>query len=359
MGDDEQPPPPPPPDYAAANRAGIMADIETLPVRRQIELAAKLGQRGSYTLDGKQYSYDFTSQGDAEFAKQQAVTARQTAMDGAQNLLDIQEKYGQRFLDTSREQLKASDPIGFALREDLGRRVSGQLGAGGSVTDSERRGVSQNVRAVQTRLGNTNGVAAGVQEALSQTDYQRGIEQQRLGNAGAFLAGTTPLSQFGQLQSAGVGAAPYMATGVNAIGQNANAGQMGTQFAANVYGTQGSIYSAQLQAQASQGNPWMQGLGIVAGVAGSVASAGILAGGMAAAGGAAKSCHVAREVYGIDDPRWMLFRDWLLTESPGWFRAAYIRFGERVATMIRPFPRVKSLIRRWMDSKINRASRTN
>lgn len=37
------PPPPPPPDYAAANRAGVIADVESLGARRQIEQAARLG----------------------------------------------------------------------------------------------------------------------------------------------------------------------------------------------------------------------------------------------------------------------------------------------------------------------------
>jgi hypothetical protein len=37
------PPAPPPPDYAAANRAGVLADVQTLGSRKAIEQAAKLG----------------------------------------------------------------------------------------------------------------------------------------------------------------------------------------------------------------------------------------------------------------------------------------------------------------------------
>ena len=37
------PPPPPPPDYASANRAGVLADVQTLGAKKEIEQAAKLG----------------------------------------------------------------------------------------------------------------------------------------------------------------------------------------------------------------------------------------------------------------------------------------------------------------------------
>lgn len=39
------PPPPPPPDYAAANRAGVLADVQSLGSRKAIENAARFGGR--------------------------------------------------------------------------------------------------------------------------------------------------------------------------------------------------------------------------------------------------------------------------------------------------------------------------
>ena len=36
-------------------------------------------------------------------------------------------------------------------------------------------------------------------------------------------------------------------------------------------------------------------------------------------------CWVAREVYGKDDPRWLMFRAWLLGDAPAWFRGLYLR----------------------------------
>jgi hypothetical protein len=70
-------------------------------------------------------------------------------------------------------------------------------------------------------------------------------------------------------------------------------------------------------------------------------------GGVAA--GVGLMCWVAREVYGSDNPRWMLFRNWLLTEAPVWFRELYEQNGERFAAWISNKPFIKRMVRTWMD----------
>lgn len=61
-------------------------------------------------------------------------------------------------------------------------------------------------------------------------------------------------------------------------------------------------------------------------------------------------CWVAREVYGQGD-EWMEFRAWLLSLAPQWFRALYIRFGPRLAAWLSDKPRLKRIVRRWMDGR--------
>ena len=63
-------------------------------------------------------------------------------------------------------------------------------------------------------------------------------------------------------------------------------------------------------------------------------------------------CWVAREVYGPTNPAWLQFREWMFTESPNWFFKLYAEYGERFANWISDKPRIKSIIRKWMDSKI-------
>jgi len=63
-------------------------------------------------------------------------------------------------------------------------------------------------------------------------------------------------------------------------------------------------------------------------------------------------CWVAREVYGEANPQWLLFRRWLLGDSPSWFRNLYISKGEAFANWLSTHTWLKPMIRRWMDSRI-------
>jgi len=84
---------------------------------------------------------------------------------------------------------------------------------------------------------------------------------------------------------------------------------------------------------------------------GMMGAAGSILGGMAT-GGTGFFCWVAREVYGIENPKWLEFREWMLNDAPSWFRNMYIKYGERTAKFISNKPRVKSIIRKWMNTKI-------
>jgi hypothetical protein len=77
-----------------------------------------------------------------------------------------------------------------------------------------------------------------------------------------------------------------------------------------------------------------------------------LARGFGALGSAGLICWVAREVYGIDNPKWLQFREWMLTKASDNLRNFYIEYGERIAESIRNKPKIKAIIRKWMDSKI-------
>ena len=63
-------------------------------------------------------------------------------------------------------------------------------------------------------------------------------------------------------------------------------------------------------------------------------------------------CWVAREVYGEANPQWLLFRRWLLGDSPNWFRNLYISRGKAFANWLSNNAWLKPMIRCWMDSRI-------
>lgn len=138
--------------------------------------------------------------------------------------------------------------------------------------------------------------------------------------------------------------------GQNLYGNAASNNQMpmlynpsqGAEFAANQAAGLNSYNAAYMGAQAQVS-------------AGKSAMFGSILGGIAQGAGTAYACWVAREVYGSHNPRWVMFRSWMLEESPSWFRILYLNFGEKFARFISGKPRLKARIRKWMDSKINRS----
>ena len=81
-------------------------------------------------------------------------------------------------------------------------------------------------------------------------------------------------------------------------------------------------------------------------------------GGTAAQGASAFAllggCWVAREVYGAENPRWLMFRHWVITDAPKWFLRLYLRHGEKFAFWISDKPSLKNAIRAFMDRKIQK-----
>jgi hypothetical protein len=63
-------------------------------------------------------------------------------------------------------------------------------------------------------------------------------------------------------------------------------------------------------------------------------------------------CWIARAVYGDENPKWLMFREWLFTRAPQWFFSFYLKHGERIATWLKRNPWAKAPIRIWMDSRI-------
>lgn len=99
-------------------------------------------------------------------------------------------------------------------------------------------------------------------------------------------------------------------------------------YQSNIYGSQASVAGANAQAR------------------------GAMLGGLFSGLGAAVGCWVAREVYGEDNPKWRIFREWLMLRSPKWFHKLYVKHGERFAAWLKGKHVIKALIRHWMDGRV-------
>ena len=111
--------------------------------------------------------------------------------------------------------------------------------------------------------------------------------------------------------------------------------EAGLGYISNQYTNMANMYAADVAADATRDAGLMNMIGSIGG-----------------AGVGAAFCWVAREVYGPANPAWLQFREWMFTESPNWFFKLYAEYGERFANWISDKPRIKSIIRKWMDSKI-------
>jgi hypothetical protein len=100
------------------------------------------------------------------------------------------------------------------------------------------------------------------------------------------------------------------------------------------------------------GNQQAQNAANIASASNRAAMFSSIIGGAGKVGAAYAGCWVAREVYGESNPKWRRFRTWLLTRSPKWFAKLYNKFGPSFALWIADKPRVKGVIRRWMDARI-------
>ena len=186
------------------------------------------------------------------------------------------------------------------------------------------------------RLGQGAGMLTGSENLKLQRFNQ---EQAALGSAFAQnrqLAGDVGMTILGR-PSAAIGLGGQML----GQAQQGAAGPMGPQlFDPNV-----GINMALQQRGQDVTFQGMQAQAKAAGQAGTMEAVGTVA-------AAAMMCWVAREVYGIDNPKWLEFREWMLNDAPSWLRNMYLKHGPKVAEFISDKPLLKTIIRTWMNGRI-------
>ena len=256
------------PDPADAAVSGINQDLVNSPFTYLINAAAQQGKK--ITIGGKTYDFTGVSQGD---------TAAKVSDQMAQTLLDIQREKNPAIIEARLKELQAADPKGYAARQDLfdqimaearknpdrplsestSRLIQDELSNGGGFSDAkQKQEVQDSVRGGQVARGIYRGNTAtgeearavvGAGEQLRNKRQQDALDllqtgstpeeiayrnmQQTISNLGAFVNGSTPTAQFGQVSAASSGPAKMGNTGVDTNLFSAGAAGQGISDALN------------------------------------------------------------------------------------------------------------------------------
>ena len=248
----------------------------------------------------------------------------------------------EEFAPRAVEAFRAADPRSAALADAAQQQALGLFNeARGPLSPERRRMAEQTARAASLSRGRIGDESSIASEILNREQFRSGLRQEaRQAGSGAFamqrqLAGDLGSAILGRPSSA-------ISLGGQILGQaQQGASQpvgpqlfdpnVGINLALQQRGQDVTFQGMKAQADATR-------------------SSGIL--GAATSIGTAMFCWVAREVYGIENPKWLQFRYWMLNDAPSWFRNLYIKYGERIAKFISNKPRIKSIIRKWMNTKI-------
>ena len=247
------------------------------------------------------------------------------------------------------EAYREADPYSTGLAEQQTAMANDLYQRAQGLNPEQQRLVDQQALGMAQRQGRVTDQSAVAGQLLGREQYLSGLRGQAAGmGQQAFgmnrqIAGDVGMTILGRPSSS-------INLGGQMLGQaqQGAAGPMGPQlFDPNV-----GLNMAMQQRGQDVTFQGMQAQANAAGQAGVMGAIGGVAQGIGAAGGIAAFCWVAREVYGIESGKWMQFREWMLNDSPSWFRKLYLKYGERFAKFISNKPRIKSIIRNWMNTKI-------
>ena len=281
----------------------------------------------------------------------------------APQLAEIDKFYGQQ-----QSQLGAQNALSGAFGSDqdavmratlMGDQGRTRAGAVGQGYLNAFNSAAQNWQTDQSRALQAAGMNQGANLQASGMNQNAALQAGGM-NQNAGLQANQQRMQAGQgLMNAGQMTQSLGQSDANAL-YNAGAAQqgMGQQSLDLQYGDflnqqNYPIDMVNLRTAALSGNPYSvsqtvpqsSSKGSTMGGAGS-----LLAGGAQLA--TAINCWVAREVYGVTDSRWLMFREWMFGRAPQWLAKLYLRHGEAFARWLRDKPAMKAGLRLAMDAAI-------
>ncbi len=320
-------------------QVGALPDLERDTRPAYVDLDLQTLQRMLKGSDEQAGLIDIYNQDIYPALSQAERTAKLGRAETDQQILD---RYGESTTEGIRR-ASGNAEIMSALRN----QAQEELAADGQLTTADRREYEQTARAALNDRGLGQGNRGAFMEALQVGAGRENRRRQQQ----AFAQQVA-----GQLQA--TGGDPFLAL----TGRPAQTLGLGTQFGQQAYGASQNLgpqlfnpesayaadaYNSNLQA--TNAANLATASNTAARNAATIGAIGQAAGG--ALGGGMCKCWVAREVYGEENPKWRIFRHWLLTMAPERFRQAYIRRGEVFAEFLRGKEALKARVRAWMDAR--------
>ncbi len=276
------------------------------------EAEARVQEDNNRRMQNRSYAQSVLGQ---EAGLQQGDITRGMAQEGQQGQFTQARNLAQAQLDQQANAFDAQTAQQTGIINQGQRQQANQFDLGATM-DAERLNEQLSQQGLMNYI-NAVGALASLEDQYTLDPFQALLGR---GGGGSLQAGQGVFGQAGY--------------GLNSGPQYINP-ESGLGFISQQDANQANMYGAQVAANASRDSGLMSGIGAIGG--------GLMSG---------LFCWVAREVYGPTNPSWLQFREWMFTESPNWFFKLYAEYGERFANWISNKPRLKSIIRKWMDSKI-------
>ena len=340
-------------DLNRVNASSVNQYVGMMPGQR--EAAARMGVQMNRELAAGR-SLTAEEQRIADQAVRSAYAARGTAL-GPQavnaEILNRADVSNQRYQQRLANAAGLSGAIQNIYQPALAQSFERQQGAQNYNLNAQQQAYTQ-------AMGREALLSSTQQSAFNQALQRGQAEQQRLQAGTAIQAGQAQLAAgaLGQLQQA---QAPILQAYYQqpilqqTVGQAQSMGLANQQASGNsLFNPESSLafQSAFLPYQANIALQQSQMQADAARAAGKSSSTGSIISSALPIAAGFLFCWVAREVYGTETGTWKVFRSWLLNEAPEWLVKAYIKHGPDIAEFIKDKPVIKSVIRRWMDSKI-------
>lgn len=274
--------------------------------------------------------------------------ARQNQLAQAETDLAVLQGPGQETVRSALETARIYDPEYFATRELSSNRIGDLLRSinlDSGLTPTERMEIERSQAQEGARRGTYNAPSNldTVSNAMQFGEAgNKRLQQNRSNLSSAISLATASLPSF----KSGVDTF-QIATGKSSV-PNAGAGQFGginqtgpnnaLGLAQGLLTNSTALNTTQMQIDANK-KDWADYLSQVTSSIGSLTSS---AGGIAGI-----ACWVARKVYGEDNPKWKIFRDYLFNKAPKSLRELYLNNGESIANNLTEdqIP----IIKRFMD----------